>query len=452
MSVVTAAGVGTATTGVDAETTTGVAAVAAAEVGAVAAAGVGAATSTGVDAEASTGVGVLAAAGVGAVAAQDDRECAPPGESYQPVPWAQGLLAPERVWPFTRGGGVTVAVLATGVDAGHPQLSGRVRAGYDAVAGGGPADTDCAGTGTQVAGVIAANQVSGVGFVGLAPEVTVLPVRVVGGERSAPVEPAVLARGIRWAAENGAQVITVPVAVAADDTGLRAAVADALAAGVTVVAAVGGDNEGDATPYPAGYEGVVGAGAIDEQGALANPPLGDHVDLVAPGAGMVTLQRGGGLVVDVSSSGLAAGAVAATAALVGARWGDLAPDEVTQRLVATATPAAGPGFGHGVLNPYAAVTDTLPDGSPVPLPALARPAGGEPAAAGWARRVAVLGAGVAALVAVLVVALAVAVPRGRRRTWRSGVAAPPPDRYEPQEPTPPALLFDDAGPLPPRRP
>src|SRR5687767_5955619 len=103
--------------------------------------------------------------------------CAQPRTAYRPVPWPQRRLAPERAWPLTRGAGVTVAVLDSGVDATRPALAGRVARGFDAEVGTGVADNDCLGTGTQVAGVIAARPSDTTGFAGVAPDVTVVPVR-----------------------------------------------------------------------------------------------------------------------------------------------------------------------------------------------------------------------------------------------------------------------------------
>ena len=232
----------------------------------------------------------------GAAAAQ---QCAEPGEPVAAVPWAQQLLGPQQVWSFSRGGGVTVAVLDSGVDAGHPQLRGEIGAGFDAVAGGGRADNDCLGTGTQVAGVIAAWETGGVGFVGLAPNVSIVPIRVVDADGGDPVAaPAVLARGVRAAVERGADVIAAPVVSYTDAPELRAAVSDALRDGVVIVAAAGdlGDAPGGGpTSYPAAYDGVIGVGAIAESGLRwPKSQVGRYVDVVAPGADVVTLQRGRG--------------------------------------------------------------------------------------------------------------------------------------------------------------
>ena len=120
-----------------------------------------------------------------ALAAPGDR-CAQPGDTGSDTPWPHTMLALDSVWPFTRGGGTTVAVLSTGVDADQPRLRGHVLDGFDAMAGAGPADSDCTGTGTQVAGVIAAQAPigNGGGVTAVAPATRILPVRVIGRHRA----------------------------------------------------------------------------------------------------------------------------------------------------------------------------------------------------------------------------------------------------------------------------
>lgn len=408
----------------------------------------GALATTGPGVSAAPGSGVSAVAGSGVLGAAPARsDCVEPGEPIAAVPWSQRWLAPERVWPFSRGGDTTVAVLDSGVDARHPQLGGEVAAGFDAIAGTGRADTDCRGTGTQVAGVIAAWATGSVGFIGLAPDVTILPIRVIDPGADDPAVPApVLARGIRAALDRGAHVIAVSAISYTDSGELRAAVADALRAGVVVVAAVGdrGDApDGGPVSYPAGYDGVIGVGAIGETGARwPRSQVGGYVDLVAPGADVVTLQAGGGMTA-TSGTGVACGFVAATAALARARWG-LAGAEVVRYLLATAVPAPrGPEYGHGVVDPYAVVNDQVVDRAPEALPTLPPPGRGP--ALTWlrSRDRALAAAGLAGLAGLAVAALAVALPRGRRRFWRPAIAPPPARRDEPEEPGPPVLLFDE---------
>jgi membrane-anchored mycosin MYCP len=144
---------------------------------------------------------------------------------------------------------------------------------------------------------------------------------------------------------------------------------------------------------------------------------------------------------------VASGFVAATAALVLARRGPLAPADVANLLRNTATPAAEGTdtgrYGHGVVNPYAAVTELPGGGAPAgDPPALVRP---DESDAAWSRteRIAVSALVVAALAALGVLALALALPHGRRRFWRAGVAPPPPPVEQPRDPGPPVQLFQE---------
>nr|MDT0659344.1 S8 family serine peptidase [Micromonospora sp. DSM 115978] len=389
--------------------------------------------------------GILAPGGPPASAGQADRNCAEPGQPISRVPWPQQMLGPERAWPFTQGGGVTVAVLDSGVDAGHPQLSGRVAAGFDAVDGG-TADDDCLGTGTQVAGVIAAGQIGSVGFAGVAPQVRILPIRVLddrGGNRGI-AEPGVLADGLDAAVDRDADVIAISAVTYTEDVALRLAVSRALDEGILLLAAVGdrGDEDGEVVPYPAAYPGVLGIGAIDQNGELwRGSQRGPFVDLVAPGAAVPTAQRGDGMTL-ADGTGVACGFAAGSAALVRARQGDPSPDEVVRQLFATAVQTAGgSAFGRGIVNPHAAVTDRRAVDEPAALPALVRPAEQDSSAWRRSRDLAVAGSVSALVVVVAVLLAAVALPRGRRRLWRSGTAAPPAGRPESEEPAPPMPLF-----------
>ena len=93
-------------------------------------------------------------------------------------------LPVQRPWSCGKGAGLTVAVVDSGVQANHPDMAGRVRAGVAIVNGAvqtGAGGTDVNGHGTHVAGIIAAGE-NGVGTVGVAPQVTILPVRVLDAQ------------------------------------------------------------------------------------------------------------------------------------------------------------------------------------------------------------------------------------------------------------------------------
>lgn len=392
-----------------------------------------------------------------AAAAPVNENCAQPAEIGGGSPWPLGMLAANAVWPFTRGGGVTVAVLSTGVDGEQPQLRGRVLPGFDAVAGSGTADDDCAGTGTQVAGVIAAQPSPVNPVAGLAPRALIQPVRVVADQplsRDVPAEPGPLARGIRYAATHDADVIVVTTPVYRDDPGVREAVADARSRGVLVIAAAGdrgGVDDGNPTPYPADYEGVLGVGAAGPAGDVhPDSQRGPYVDLVAPGVAVPTLQRGSGLV-QTEGTAIAAGYAGAVAALVRAKRGDLLAADVARLLVATASPAPRtPAHGAGMVSPYAAVTDQMVPASARPLPAVAAVPPEDTAAERRRRTLAMVGGLVAVCTVIAVLVVAAAVRRSRRQRWRPGLSAPVPVVDEPIEPGPPVMLLDE--PTEARRP
>ena len=378
--------------------------------------------------------------------------CAEPGRGDITGSWSRALLRADATAPVADGSGVVVAVLSTGVDAGQPQLRGRVLAGVDTVDGTAPADEDCTGTGTQVAGVIAGQKAGGDDDVaGLAPKSRILPVRVLPDDPAgSPATPEAVAGGVTAAVRNGADVVVVAVPVYEDDPDLASAVAEALAQDVVVVAAagdLGGPDDGNPTPYPAAYAGVIGVGAIDQNGRIApGSQRGDYVDLVAPGVAVPTLQTGRGLV-EANGTAVAAGVVGAAAALIRDRRGDLSARAVGRLLTATAAPApTGTAFGAGVVDPAAALTGQLVSPSSKPLPGVQPAPVPDTAAESRRRAVALISAGLAGLAVVGLLILAAVLRRSRRGGWRPVSAPPLPTRTEPLEPGPPPMLLDSPTP------
>lgn len=262
--------------------------------------------------------------------------CVPPSPTVVAgVPWAQQRLGPERAWELSRGRGVVVAVLDSGVSAASRALTGAVLSGVDTLGAGG-ADTDCEGSGTFVAALVAARPVPGVGFAGIAPQARILPVRISphGGVATADT----LANGIRAAVDRGARVVAVPATTGTDTGALRAAVAYAAARDVVVVAA-GHDRGGRVAPprFPASYPGVVAVSGIGPDGAPAEtagvPP---RVDVAAPGVDVVGAAPSGRGHFVASGSWAAVGFVAGAAALVRDYLPKLTAVQVGHRLRVTA--------------------------------------------------------------------------------------------------------------------
>lgn len=355
-----------------------------------------------------------------------------PVEPVTALPWAQRRYGPDRIAPLATGVGVTVAVIDSGVDTEHVQLRGRVLSGNDLLDPGRDGSRDCVGHGTAVASLIAAIPRDGVEFRGLAPKAKILPVRVseqqiIDGRQSGEnVKPPDFARAIRWATENGADVINFSVVLYEDSPVVRDAVAQALAADVVVVAAAGNlHDNGDPRPYPAAYPGVIGVGAIGAGGQRAAfSQVGTYVDVVAPGEAVLVAAPGRGHL-EQSGTSYAAPFVAATAALLREYRPELSAAQVAARIIATADPAPdGAGYGSGVLNPYRALTETGAVGRPRATAALPRAEADPALVARQARRAsardrALLLAGIVAGAAMLTILLAVVVPRGTRRRWRA---------------------------------
>ena len=316
------------------------------------------------------------------------------------TPWPQTFLAPQNAWTLSEGGGVTVAVLGSGVNDSSGVLAGRLTLG-PRENGSGDSGRDCVGYGTFVAGLIAAQPSAGPGLAGIAPQARILAIGVT--DDTGATSAGALAKGIRAAVDGGARVVDVTVTVPGPSTALASAVAYAVRKGVLVVAPFGADGQTQAgTVYPAGYPQVLSV-----------------ADLASGGSGDFT----------ATGPGLATAFVAGTAALVLGRYPSLTLAQLVRRLEGTAyhpgTALPDPHLGYGTVDPVAAVTEAVPGlgGAPVPTPVPARAAGpvllpaptADPAGAEAAE---VAGA---ALLAVLLVALAATVlPRGRRRGWRPG--------------------------------
>lgn len=256
--------------------------------------------------------------------------------------WAMqssGPLDAPEAWRMGTGEGQVVALLDTGVDQRHPDLQGQLWTNRGEVPGNGvdddhdgyvddvhgvdlvnhdgdPADDD--GHGTHIAGIIAARR-DGQGVVGLAPGAKIMAVKVLDNQHRGTAD--VVAQGIRYALAHGATVINTSVNADADDQTLAGAVADAAAAGVTIVASAGNNGRNiDTTPsWPASSTepDVLAVAASDQGGLLAvfsNFGKGT-VDLAAPGTEIVSTALGGGYEQRDGTS-MAAPAVTATVALL----------------------------------------------------------------------------------------------------------------------------------------
>ena len=285
-------------------------------------------------------------------------------DTYRSQQWALTALKAETVHQSTRGSGVTVAVVDTGVKSSHSDLSGNVLSGTDYVSPGTSAN-DENGHGTHVAGIIAALHNNSRGIAGMAPRAKILPVRVL--DRNGSGTSANVAKGIIYAADRGAKVINLSLGSNQSSTAMQSAVSYAISRNVLVVAAAGNSGcglLGAPTEYPASYSGVVGAGAVTQSITRASySSCGSWVDVVAPGDRIIStmIQNSVGLgcsssanYCTLSGTSFSTPYVAATAALAIARRG-WSQSTVASRLQSTApdlSPAGKDKYtGAGFINP-----------------------------------------------------------------------------------------------------
>lgn len=287
--------------------------------------------------------------------------------------WVLNAFAVKDVWAESQGQGVTVAVVDSGVDASHPDLTGQVLKGKD-FTGGGDAHEDKLGHGTIMASLIAGHghgEGNSSGMVGLAPKAKILPLRALQTDKDA-LSDETWAAAVRYAVDQGAKVINLSFA---NDGGKtlsdgRAAIAYAQAHDVVVVAGAGNDGS-IAVDEPAALPGVVAVGAIDKNAnRWEKSNTGKGLALMAPGAEILGADPTRSQQYSLSNGTSDATAyVSAAAALVRSKYPDLTAGQVINRLIKTATFAHHKGlkapdeeYGYGIVRPYSALTMDLPAG------------------------------------------------------------------------------------------
>lgn len=292
--------------------------------------------------------------------------------------WHAPKIHVEQAWQVSRGEGVVVAVVDTGVDPGHPDLKPQLVPGYNTLEGNdNPKDDN--GHGTHVAGIVAAVAGNGLGVAGVAPGAKIMPIRALGDMGGTAQS---VSAGIQWAADHGARVINLSLGAPQPSRAIGSAVKYAIGKGCAVVAAMGNSgDQGNPKMWPAAYPGVIAVGALDPQDQ-ANPwsDWGEWEAVSAPGYGIwstfptyetslykLAKQNPGALPPEnviklgysaISGTSQAAPIVSGVAALLAAR-GDMTPGQIRDRLMSTARDLGNPGFdphyGAGMVDAAAAV-------------------------------------------------------------------------------------------------
>lgn len=194
--------------------------------------------------------------------------------------WNLRSINMESAWDETKGQGVTVAVIDTGITQVPDLKDTKFTQGYDFVNDRIEAKDD-AGHGTHVAGTIAQSTNNDYGVAGIAYEAKLMPLKVLGASGGGTV--ADIAEAIKFAADHEADVINLSLGGAGESALLKEAIDYAYNKGVVIVAAAGNSNQ-NAASYPARYPHAIGISALDPSGAKAPySNFGAGVDLSAPG-------------------------------------------------------------------------------------------------------------------------------------------------------------------------
>jgi subtilisin family serine protease len=284
-----------------------------------------------------------------------------PNDAVLGQQWALRNIHAFEAWDITTGGGVTIALLDTGVSLSHPDLKGKLLPGHD-FANNDDDPSDDEGHGTYTAGVAAANSNNGTGIAGICWGCKILPVKVLNHRGQG--DDADIAAGIRWAVDQGARIISMSLGGPDDTDVMRDAVTYAHDHNVLIIAASGnGQEDGNKPNYPAAYPGVLAVAATGPNDSVTGfSTTGDYVDIAAPGVGVwstLWTDETGNTYGAANGTSAACPHVAGAAALVLSLRPDLSADQLAEILEAAADDQDAPGKdrqeGYGRLNLLRAV-------------------------------------------------------------------------------------------------
>ena len=246
----------------------------------------------------------------------------------QQIDWGVYRVNAPYVWDSSTGKGVKIAILDTGINRKHPDLT--VSGGINLIGTSSSKKwNDDNGHGTHVAGIIAAHNNS-IGVIGVAPDAEVYAVKVLdqygGGRISDVIE------GIEWAVLNDMDIVSMSLGTTEYSQALNDSSASAYNAGILLVASAGNNGDGNLSTndvmYPAKFESVIAISAIDQNNmAMSWSADGSEVELAAPGVGIYSTWLDGGYH-SMSGTSMAAPFVSGVAALMMQNNAGASPDEV----------------------------------------------------------------------------------------------------------------------------
>jgi len=341
--------------------------------------------------------GLLAATGLAAALAAGGLATAQPAaaDTWRDKEYWLKESGISEAWKESKGAGVKVAIIDSGVDGGHPDLKGAVVGGTDVSGAGNPdgqksigakpehgtlVATMLAGRGHQKASPSAGSDSSGggpEGIIGVAPEADILSVSTWLGSANpaGKTDQEQIPLAVRWAVDHGAKVINISLGSTSPEwpQSWDAAFLYAEQKDVVIVAAAGNRIGGNVqVGAPATIPGVLTVGGLDRDGnaSVDSSSQGISIGVAAPAEELVGGLPGGRYADWAGTSG-ATPIVSGVAALIRSKWPDMSAKQVINRIVSTAKDAGVKGkdpiYGYGVLDAKAALGATVPEAKSNPL-------------------------------------------------------------------------------------
>jgi subtilisin len=272
----------------------------------------------------------------------------------QALDWGVSLVQAPQVWSMTRGEGIKIAILDTGIDPNHPDLKANIVKGMNFTSANAADYVDRQGHGSHCAGIIAGVD-NNFGVVGVAPKASLYIGKVLGDNGSGDLNAIV--KGIDWAISEKVDIISMSLGCSADPgPAFHAAFQRARQAGIVIVAASG--NENTTCGWPAAYPECVAVAAVDQTfGRAGFSNFGEAVDVAAPGVDILSTYKNGQYA-KLSGTSMATPMVSGVIALVQAfcrKMGVQAtPDKIMQMISERSIDMGKDGdddmFGNGLIN------------------------------------------------------------------------------------------------------
>lgn len=206
--------------------------------------------------------------------------------TQQVIPWSISHFDVENEWVKAQGEGVTVAVIDTGCDLDHPDLKDSLVDGYNFI-GRNKAPVDDNGHGSHVAGTIAAEN-NRKGIVGVAPKSKIMPIKSLGKDGTGDLRS--ICEGILFAADNGADIITMSLGTPVGSMYMRQAINYAVDKGCVFFCAAGNSGQKSELMYPAKYTDTISVGSISKDLKISrfSCSTGSELDFLAPGEDVIS--------------------------------------------------------------------------------------------------------------------------------------------------------------------